>query len=88
MQGNNWGSSSWITIQILIIYSVFLKPWRKNRNKIKQCIGSLKTSRKFMIGGGFCKIFSLSLYPHENGKAIKYVSEWNLQQSPGRQGFV
>ena len=35
-----------------------------------------------------CIIFSLSLVSPWNGKANKNVSEWNLQQSPGRQAFV
>ena len=49
--------------QLLIIFSVFIKYLRKNGNTMKQCISSLKTSRKLMIqlGGRSYIIFSLSL---------------------------
>jgi len=37
------------------------------------------------LGGRPCKIFSFNLVSPWNNKAIKHVSEWNLQQSPGGQ---
>ena len=51
------------TGQLLIIYSAFIGYLRKNGNTTKQCISSLKTSRKLMIhfGGKSCIMLSLSL---------------------------
>ena len=51
------------TGRLLIIYSAFVKYWRKNGNTMKQCISSLETLRKLMIqlGRRSCIIFSLSL---------------------------
>ena len=59
--------------QLLIIYSAFINYFRKNGNKVKQCISYLYTSRKPMIhlGWSSCIIFSLSLVSHETGKANK-----------------
>jgi len=46
------------TGQLLIIYSAFVKYLRKKWNKIKQCIRSLYTSRKFIFQlGGRSYIF-------------------------------
>ena len=49
--------------KLLIIYSAFIKYFRKNGNKMKQCISSLQTSRNPMIqlGRAYCVTFSLSL---------------------------
>ena len=51
------------TGQILIIYSAFVKYFRKYGNTTKQYISSSQTSRKLIIqlGGRPCIIFSLSL---------------------------
>ena len=56
------------TDQLLIIYSAFVKYWRKNGNTRKQYISSLYTSRKLMIqlGGRSFIVFSLSLESPRN----------------------
>jgi len=68
------------TGQLLIVYSAFVKYLRKNGNKMKQCISSVKISRKLMIqlGGRSYIIFLLSLGPQETGKASKNVSDSNV----------
>jgi hypothetical protein len=49
--------------QLLIIYFALVKFWRKNWNKMAQCISSLLVSRKLMIQlvGRSNIIFSLSM---------------------------
>jgi len=61
------------TGKLLIIYSAYIKYLRKYGNTMKQCISYLYSSSKpkFQLGGRSCIIFSLTLVPHETGKANK-----------------
>jgi hypothetical protein len=70
-RGNYWGIVSLnfdVTVQLLIIYSSFVKYLEEQGTTMKQCISYLLTSRRHMIQLGWrcCIIFSLSL-----------VSPWN-----------